>query len=190
MRTKPFFFPTNQQTKPTKNNKQKKQKNTYHKTNPTHLFSVTLNIFLFIFNCCCAWTAFMTGVCKCSQGWILLANTPAESRVCGWGRVADVAFQNQRFLCILQPAHQSCMCNTRRHRAARQHSFYFHNSVVARCKILLPPPAPHQFSCRPPEPSQNVSDKLFAVSIFTELYLCGCAPVSLLKASQSNGVYL
>jgi len=78
---------------------------------------------------------------------------------------------------------------TRRQRAARQHSFCFQDLVVAhQCKILTPPP--NQFPYKHPEPNQNVSDELFALSLFTQLYFCGCAPISILKVSPNNGAYL
>lgn len=131
----------------------------------------------------------MTGVCKCSQGWVLPAKISAESRV--WGRewAADVAFQNRRFGLPLPACVPELPVCTRRQRAARQHSFYFQDLVVAhQCKILLPPPS--IFLANTLNLTKNVSDKLFAVSLFTQLYLCGRATISILKVSPKNGAYL
>lgn len=134
--------------------------------NKTHLFSMTLTTFVWSFNCCCACSVFMTGVCKCSQGWVLLANMLA-----GYGGEWQMWLSRIKgFICILWPEQH---VSTRRQRAARQHSSYFQGLELAhQCKKV---PLPNTFSWKDPEPKQNVIIIIHCVIIHSAQLLWVCS---------------
>lgn len=147
-----------------------------------------LYISLLIFNCCCAWPVFTTGVCKSSLGcFFLLAKKIRKQSLGDGGKGHMWLSRTKGFVCMHKFACQHCV-HTRRQNTAKQHSFYFQNLVLThQCKILL---SKNNYSCKHHEPNQSVSDKLFTVSLFTQLYFCGCAPISILKVSPNTEAYL